>query len=111
MALADGEEEEIQDTIQGPFFPSPSTNFVTSINWDEASQPIDLAQVTVTSLNQTSKTLISLTKFPFYVDSGASVYITPDKSDFYTLKRIKPLQIGGVGTASVTAIGMGDIHL
>ncbi|KAF8806709.1 hypothetical protein BYT27DRAFT_7028944, partial [Phlegmacium glaucopus] len=83
----------------------------TSVDWNKASQPIDLAKVTVAALNQNSKTILSLAKFPFYVDSGASIYVTPDKSDFYTLRQIEPQQIGGVGTASVMAIGMGDIHL
>ncbi|KAF8811358.1 hypothetical protein BYT27DRAFT_7030196, partial [Phlegmacium glaucopus] len=83
----------------------------TSINWADASQPVDFANITVAALNQNSQTLLSLTKFPFYVDSGASIYITPDKSDFYTLRKIEPVRVGGVGRASVMAIGMGDIHL
>ena len=91
--------------------PSPVMNHTTNIDWTEASQDVDFAKITVATLNQNSKTIISLTKFPFYVDSGASIYVSPDKSDFYCLKRIEPQQVGGVGTASVTAIGMGDIHL
>ncbi|KAF8816942.1 hypothetical protein BYT27DRAFT_7034262, partial [Phlegmacium glaucopus] len=83
----------------------------TSVNWDEASKPADFAKITVAALNQSSQMSLSLTKFPFYIDSGASIYVTPDKTDFYTLHKIEPLQVGGVGKASVMAIGMGDIHL
>ncbi|KAF8811156.1 hypothetical protein BYT27DRAFT_7010240, partial [Phlegmacium glaucopus] len=83
----------------------------TSINWDEASQPVDFKKITAAALNQKSQMTLSLTKFPFYMDSGASIYIMPDKSDFITLQKIEPLRVGGVGQVSVMAIGMGDIHL
>ncbi|KAF8810569.1 hypothetical protein BYT27DRAFT_7023291, partial [Phlegmacium glaucopus] len=85
--------------------------FTTSVNWDEASQSVNFEKITVAALNQKSQTSLSLDKFPFYVDSGASIYVMPDKSDFYTLRKIEPLRVGGVGKASVMAIGLGDIHL
>ena len=90
-----GDEEET-------FNPSPVMNHTTNIDWTEASQDVDFAKITVAALNQNSTTIVSLTKFPFYVDSGASIYISPDKSDFNCLKRIELQQVGGVGTASVT---------
>ena len=108
------EEEESNNINNIPFQPIANISFddlTTSIDWNEASKPVDLATVTVTALNQNSQTNLSLVNFPFWVDSGASVYITPDKSDFYNLKRIEPKEVGGVGKASVTAIGIGDIHL
>ena len=106
------EEEESDNII--PLQPVAHISFddlTTSIDWSETSKPIDLAKITVTALNQNLQTNLSLVNFPFWVDSGASVYITPDKSDFYNLKRIEPREVGGVGKASVTAIGIGDIHL
>jgi hypothetical protein len=112
MAFVKEEKNHIFTMTPNPLTPDslPLDKLTTSINWDEASQPVDFAKITVAALNQDSKTVLSLTQFPFYVDSGASIYITPDKSDFYTLKRIEPREVGGVGK-SVTAIGMGDIHL
>jgi hypothetical protein len=62
------------------------------------------------ALNQNSQTNLSLINFPFWVNSGASVYITPDKLDFYILKCIKPRKVGGVEKASVAAIGIGDCY-
>ncbi|KAF8814734.1 hypothetical protein BYT27DRAFT_7081851 [Phlegmacium glaucopus] len=89
MALIERGEEEIH--INSAATPEPeltsSINLTTSVDWNKASQPIDLAKVTVAALNQNSKTILSLAKFPFYVDSGASIYVTPDKSDFYTLEQ------------------------
>jgi hypothetical protein len=112
MASVEEEEESTTPATTNHSSPaSPFTDLTTSINWDKASQMVDLATITVAALNQHSKTTLALNKFPFYVDSGASIYVTPDRSDFYTLKRIEPRQVGGVGTASVTAIGIGEIHL
>ena len=111
FATVDNIDEEEENIHPQPIANISFDDLTTSIDWDKASTPIDLAKVTVTALNQNSQTNLSLANFPFWVDSGASVYITPDKSDFYMLKRIKPKEVGGVGKASVTAIGVGNIHL
>jgi len=105
------EEESKPEVFNASLDPLTLDRLTTSINWDETSQPVDLAKITIAALNQDSKTILSLSQFPFYVDSGASIYITPDKTDFYNLKKIEPREVGGVGTTSVTAIGMGDIRL
>ena len=107
-----GEEEESDNAILFQHITNISyDDLTTSIDWNEASTPINLAKITVTALNQNSQTILSLIDFSFWVDSGASVYITPDKLDFYNSKRIELREVGGIGKASVTAIGIGDIHL
>jgi hypothetical protein len=86
-------------------------DLTTSVDWNEVSAPINLAKITVAALNQNSQTNLSLINFSFWVDSGTSVYITPDKSDFYSLRRIEPKEVGGIKKLSVTTIGVGDIYL
>ncbi|KAF8808395.1 hypothetical protein BYT27DRAFT_7096510 [Phlegmacium glaucopus] len=93
MAMLKSVEEEVYGTsaTPEPNIPASLINVTTSINWDEASKPVNFTKITVATLNQSSQTLLSLTKFPFYVDSGASIYVMPDESDFYTLNKIEPL--------------------
>ncbi|KAF8815938.1 hypothetical protein BYT27DRAFT_7248752 [Phlegmacium glaucopus] len=90
-----------EDTLASGMSATPTNKFAgviqttDDLEWDSfihmASQPVDFEKITVVALNQKSQTLLSLTKFPFYVDSGASIYVTPDRSDFYTLQKIEPL--------------------
>lgn len=48
---------------------------------------------------------------PFYVDSGATVHISPYKSDFDTLQPIMPKDIKEVGGSAITARDVGNIQL
>lgn len=54
---------------------------------------------------------MTITDQPFYVDSGATVHISPYKSDFITLQPITPKAIKGVGGSAITACGVGNIKL
>ena len=48
---------------------------------------------------------------PFLLDSGASIHISPEQSDFKCLHLIMVHPIKGFNRSSTTAIGMGDIDL
>jgi hypothetical protein len=39
------------------------------------------------------------------------VYILPDACDFHSLCKIEPHVVHSLGGASITAVGIGDIHL
>jgi hypothetical protein len=59
-----------------------------SINWTTNSQAVDESAlaVTIAPLQQKHSTpLVSIDTQPFYVDTGASVHISPIRSDFITL--------------------------
>lgn len=71
---------------------------------------IDLAAVTTTALNQCTRTAISNT-YPFYMDTGASTHLSPDRSDFLSLRPIASRAVKGVGGSSIFAVGIGDIRL
>jgi hypothetical protein len=49
--------------------------------------------------------------FPFIVDTGATVHISPDHSDFLHLHPIQPRSVKGIRGSSITAIGVGNIKL
>ncbi|HEV7736901.1 MAG TPA: hypothetical protein VGO47_05955, partial [Chlamydiales bacterium] len=86
----------------------------TSINWKDNTNntlPIALNASEITPLSQRSRTAIDTTENPFWVDTGASVHISPNKNDFISLYPIPPKLVGGLSATSVTAIGIGDVKL
>jgi transposase InsO family protein len=63
-------------------------------------------------LSQHARALLSRsTDCPFILDSGASHHISPERSDFRTLRPITPHPIQGFNGSSTSAIGIGDIDL
>lgn len=62
-------------------------------------------------LNQTQHTTISFDSYPFYVNTGAMVHLSPDQSDFLNLHPITPRSVRGVGGSATSAVGMSDIKL
>ena len=84
----------------------------TSLDWMTHTKPVDIAAISeVSPLQQNKRTPISLDDLPFYVDTGATVHISPEKSDFLTLRPIAARSVKGVGGSSITAVGLGDIKL
>lgn len=77
-----------------------------SINWDTHVIPAIPGYETIYVTQ-----IVSLTKNPFYMDSGATVHISPYPLDFVTLRAIPPRAVKGVGGTSIQAIGIGQIRL
>ncbi|RDB23168.1 hypothetical protein Hypma_009671 [Hypsizygus marmoreus] len=84
-----------------------------SVDWKTNLRPVDeSAYSTIAPLQQSKSTpIVSLDEFPFYLDSGATVHISPDKTDFLTLHAIPPRVIKGVGSATINALGIGSVRL
>lgn len=71
-----------------------------------------LATTTIISANPLSNArLILLTEKPFYMDSGATIHISPCAADFVTLQSIPSWAIKGVGETLIQAIDIGQIYL
>jgi hypothetical protein len=66
---------------------------------------------TIESLNQSSHSQTSLVDFSFIVDTGTTVHISPNRSNFLHLHPIQPRLVKGIRGSSITAIGVGDIKL
>jgi transposase InsO family protein len=53
----------------------------------------------------------ALTDSPFFLATGANAHISPERSDFKTLRSISPHPISGVGGSCIYAIGNGTIEI
>jgi len=84
----------------------------TTVDWNTHTKPSDVAAISeISPINQNNCTPISLDDLPFYVDTGATVHISPEKSDFLTLKPTTAHSVKGISSSSITAIGIGSIKL
>jgi hypothetical protein len=63
------------------------------------------------SPNTNSRTKLSVNAGPFILNSGATIHISPDSSDFYDLKPVPPRSIKGIRGSSINATGIGKIRL
>jgi len=83
-----------------------------SIDWAEHSNNIEVSPTMIAAPHQTRRTtIISLDTCPFFLDSGASVHVSPEQSDFLSLRPISLKAIKGIGRSSILATGIGDIKL
>ena len=84
----------------------------TSLDWNTHTKLVNIAAISEVSPLQQNKCIpISLKDLPFYINSGATVHISPEKLDFITLCPISACSVKGVGGSSITTIGLGDIKL
>jgi len=82
-----------------------------SVDWNERRRTVPADALFASSPNTNSRTKLSVNAGPFILDSGASIHITPDSSDFYDLKPIPPRSIKGIRGSSINATGIGKIRL
>jgi hypothetical protein len=107
-------------------FPRPGTDyefhaFVTmtgplraSVDWGDHSKPVNPDQVIAEPVAFTASRvpISSLKEAPFFLDTGASTcHISPERSDFKTLRPISSHPVSGVGGACVYASGIGTVEL
>jgi len=84
----------------------------TTINCNTHTKPFDIAAISeIAPIQQNNCTPISLNNLPFYINTGATIHISPEKSDFLMLKPIAACPVKGIRGSSVAAIGIGDIKL
>lgn len=84
-----------------------------SIDWKNCTKEINQPNpLTIIPLDQDTETALAATDdHPFFVDSGATIHVSPCKSDFITLQPIEPKPIKGVGGSTISACGVGNILL
>ena len=84
----------------------------TSLDWDKFSNTADPQNMWMSTVAfpSTSPTM-RLDELPFVLDSGATCYISPERSDFRHMQAIHPHPIKGLGGATINALGMGTIQL
>ncbi|KIJ53107.1 hypothetical protein M422DRAFT_242219 [Sphaerobolus stellatus SS14] len=84
----------------------------TSVDWNNNScQPDSILNVSdINPLSQHSSTDVGQ-ELPFWMDTGASIHISPERKDFITLRAIQPRAVKGLGGSSIMALGLGNIKL
>jgi GAG-pre-integrase domain/Integrase core domain len=82
-----------------------------SVDWREERRMITPDAFLASSPNSDSRSKLSCNIGPFILDSGATIHISPDASDFFDLKPIPPRTIKGVGGSFISATGIGRIRL
>ena len=100
---------EVNDLIDFEAYIVENGSLSTSLNWDDYSKVINLSEVHVHSISgpNTGRT----DNLPFILDSGATCHISPECSDFKTLRAIPPSPIKGFQGTSISTIGMGTMEL
>jgi hypothetical protein len=93
--------------IQEESNPTADSPFKANINWNNHSTQIDPTALSVT---EPSPVPISVKDVPFFLDSGASSGISPDKNDFVNLRPFTR-EVKGIEGSSITAHGIGDIRI
>lgn len=84
-----------------------------SIDWDVHSKSVDLNQVpsVPVAFSASRAPILDLADSPFFLDTGANAHISPEQSDFKTLRPISPHPITGIGGSCIHAIGIGSIDV
>ena len=83
-----------------------------TIDWNMHTKPSNITVISeIPPIQQKNYTPISFNDLPFYVDAGATVHISAEKSDFLTLQPTNACSVKGVGGSSIAAIGIGNIKL
>ena len=110
MPMAPGDHFEhaawIIDTPIGHDIP---TTLSVSVDWSSNSRAVETVNL---SAVDTSKRLpLSLKDSPFFLDTGATTHLSPERTDFHNLRPISPRPITGVGGIKIEAVGVGTIRL
>jgi hypothetical protein len=103
--LSDTDEDEYTTLV------AAVDSLTTSLDWHTHSRPINFAGITYKAPNQRSRTIVDPAIVPFFLDSGASIHISNDETDFFSLRPIPPRAVNGVGGSSIQAVGVGTLHL
>ena len=85
----------------------------TSLDWGAFSHPVELVDCEAHAVTSVGSPALAkcLHDYPFLLDTRATCHISPEHSDFKTLRPIPPYPVKGLGGTSVYAIGLGTIEL
>jgi hypothetical protein len=82
-----------------------------SVDWSKRKRTVSVDALFVSLPNTNSCTKLSVNARPFILDSGATIQISPDSSNFYDLKPAPPRSIKGIGGLSINTTGISKIRL
>jgi len=83
-----------------------------SVDWENQSEFENLIECNPQPVAYSaSGSLLPFTQSPFFLDTGATTHITPERSDFESLHPIAPYPILGVGGSCIYAVGKGTVKI
>ena len=86
--------------------------FEASIDWRERRRDnVDIAALSVAIPINISHTSLPIDASPFFLNTGATTHISPERTDFFKLKPLLPRPIKGIGGSIIHAIGVGSIKI
>ena len=74
-----------------------TNDFFMSVDWNERRRTVPSDVLLASPPSLASRTNLSVSYNSFILDSGASIHLSPETTDFYNLKPIPPRSIKGVG--------------
>jgi hypothetical protein len=84
----------------------------TTVDWSGANgSPSAMTVSEVLPPSRHNHPIVNLDMCPFWIDTGASMHISPIQTDFRLLKPITLRTVKELGSSSVIAIGISDIQL
>ena len=100
------------ETVEYEGFLTSLNDPVISIDWTQYNNDIEICPTMIAAPHQNQHTaVVFLDACPFFLDSGMSIHISLEQSDFLSLCLISSKAIKGVGGSSILAMGIGDIKL
>jgi GAG-pre-integrase domain len=115
-ALTAFENNPIYTSISDPDYFEYATLLIddhsASVNWHKRRRTVTAGNCLVVFMNAYTCTTLFANAGPFILDSGATIHISPDPSNFFELKSVPPPQtIKGIGGSTIDATGIGKIRL
>ena len=86
LASVNGPTKPASDVIEYEGWLALEEEPKASVNWNDKSCTPNIAALSVLPGDHQSTKSFSLKTHPFYCDTGTTVHISPDKSDFYSLR-------------------------
>src|SRR6266571_5157681 len=104
---------EMSDYDQEEYFAMVAATEVpqASVNWGTSTQPAKSPCETSLAYPTGRCEITRAAELPFILDTGATCHISPEASDFKTLRHIPRHPVKGLAGSAVYAIGVGDIKL
>ena len=81
-----------------------------SVNWSSHTRSLSDPTATAAAYS-VGRVPINQSDLPFILDTGATCHISPEATDFKSLRTIKKHPVKGLGGSAVHTIGIGDIDL
>jgi len=113
VSTADYDHVSLADYDQEEYFAmlALTENAQASVNWETHMEPRKTLCEDSAAYSTGCSNIAHATKLPFILDTGATCHISPEATDFKTLRCIPRHPVKGLAGSAVYAVGVGNIEL